>query len=677
MQRDTDRNTDDVASSEGDNDDPSRLNENLGQRIGDGASNTRYEVPGETGSLAEGPEHASHLRQMSNSTAPQLGGAQANLNQSALKSSPTLTARQLELLAQFEQDLNAKAQAARQVQATGEHVRFPHLFAGGMAFTSSSKDVNDNASLTTETNKSSLQDSLKNSENKDQLDSDDQYFDDKTPNGDGVDVSSTESAPGDVENVTRPILNGDAESGTDASAVSAPGDVENVTRFFLTASQTSLTHSLFGNEPSLILRNVDDEETGISSVSSLGDRENGNRRNPSENQTDPTMASYQDSSVREVGDNAERSFAVAVLIDDSNIATPPGATSIDPGAKPPLFKSARFYFWLFVSTVVLAAVAAVATFASLKLQAQPQASNAAPSASMEGSDVFSSFVSLLGEAALSSADSYAKQAAHWMIYDDETRLSKDSENLIQRFVLCLFYMTTTQNTPWRSCGRSQAPEMVNCTYQYLIGADFSLEDVGSGAVVLVFENTTSSRWLSSTHECKWAGVVCDPNDAVIGLDLGGQGIRANLPTELSLLSNLQGLVLYWNEFSGTLPSELAALSVLTHIELNSNYFTGTIPQGWSGFPHIQLLNLNDNLLTGTWPMELNNVRSLRNLYVHENLLSGTLPTEIALLASLGTCSQFEMADVSYSQPLVVQFLFLRLYSAVAILTEPINWTCAY
>jgi hypothetical protein len=632
MQRDTDRNTDNVAPSEGDNDNPSRLNEDQEQRIRDGTSNTSHEVqsPDETGSLAKGPDHASYLSQMSNST-------QANLKQSALTCSPTLTARRLELLAQFEHDLNAKAQAARQVPATGEPAMFPHPFTGGTAFKSSSKDVNPNASLTTETNKSSLQDSLKNSENKNQSDSEDQYYDDETPNGDGVDASSTESAPGDVENVTRPILNSYGEDGTDASAVSAPGDVENVTRFFLTASQTSLTHSPFVNEPSLILPNFDDEETGISSVSSLGDRENGNRRIQSENQTDPTMTSYQDRSVREVDDNAERSFAVAVLVDESNVATPPGATSIDPGAKPPLLKSARFYFWLFVSTVVLATMATVATFASLKLQGQAQASYAAPSASMEGSDVFSSFVSLLGEAALLSADSHARQAAHWMIYDDETRLSKDSENLMQRFVLCLFYMATTQNTPWRSCGRSQSPEVVNCTYQYLDKSDFSQEFIGSGTVVLKFKNVTSTPWLSSTHECEWAGVVCDPNDAVIGLDLGGQGIRAKLPTEVSLLSNLQGLVLYWNEFSGTLPSELAALSVLTRIELNSNYFTGTIPQHWSGFPHIQLLNLGHNLLTGTWPMEMNNVRSLRNVYVEENRLSGALPTEIAMLSNLGTC----------------------------------------
>lgn len=636
MQRDTDRGTDAAASSDADNDDHSRLNENQDESIHDAALDSRDEGLDETGSLAHGTDHASHLRQVSHSTPSQLGGTPVNLKQRALTNSPALTARRLALLAQFEQDLNAKAQAAGQVPTSGE---LSLMWKGGMAFTSD--DVNDNASLTTETNKSSLQDSLKNSENKHQSDVEDQYYDDQATSGDGMDASCTESAPGDVENVTRPILNGDRDDGTDFSAVSAPGDVENVTRFLLMAPRTSLAIDPFENTPSLILPDFDDEEAGISSVSSLCDRVNGSRRIPSEDQTDPAVASNDETQVREDDENSESAFAVARPVDDE---TRPSAETIDPVAKPPLFKSLRFYFWLLVCTFVLAAIAAVATVASLKLQAQAPAQNATPSASVEGSDVYSSFVALLGEAAFESADSHARQAAHWMIYDDEMRLTTASENLIQRFLLCLFYLATTQNAPWRSCGRSSEPEMVNCTYLYIVDVEFSLKYGGSrqvGPEAMLFDKIPSNRWLSSTHECLWAGVVCDPNYAIMGLDLGGHGIKATLPSELGLLSTLQGLVFYWNEFFGTLPSELAALSVLTRIEFNSNYFTGTIPQRWSDFAHIQLINIGDNMLSGTWPMGLNNLGSLRGVYVFDNLISGALPTEIALLSNLGKCCPWE------------------------------------
>lgn len=56
------------------------------------------------------------------------------------------------------------------------------------------------------------------------IDAEDRSSDDQAPNGD-----VTDAATGDIENVTvaHPVLNGDGEDGTDASAVSAPGVVSN------------------------------------------------------------------------------------------------------------------------------------------------------------------------------------------------------------------------------------------------------------------------------------------------------------------------------------------------------------------------------------------------------------------------------------------------------------------
>ena len=82
------------------------------------------------------------------------------------------------------------------------------------------------------------------------------------------------------------------------------------------------------------------------------------------------------------------------------------------------------------------------------------------------------------------------QALNWIMYQDPMQLDVDAENLIQRYILALFYFQTSQERPWIDCDPS-GPDL--CYPQGY-----------------VFEAThASDAWLSDSHECFWANVKCE------------------------------------------------------------------------------------------------------------------------------------------------------------------------
>lgn len=120
----------------------------------------------------------------------------------------------------------------------------------------------------------------------------------------------------------------------------------------------------------------------------------------------------------------------------------------------------------------------------------------------------------------------------------------------------------------------------------------------------------STAWLTNTSECEWytssdLSRICDLEDNLVELSLRTNGLVGSLPAELNLLSNslskfslfVQSLVgnflvltdmkqkrtssaslqLDGNKLTGQLPSELSALWNLERLQLSQNLFRGTIP----------------------------------------------------------------------------------------------------
>lgn len=538
--------------------------------------------------------------QTSNLSPPNVEDIQFDEANQAVKSenqslAPSLNERRSKMLAQFEQDLLAKMQVQ-----------------GGASPIENDHDNQDPQSLPHEWNDNQNQDIFGNSniqtphhqglpvdqENSLRLIRATDHDDD----GNGAGTVAADNDNDDAEIAHDTTLANLQEDMTVCSASSAPGDVENVIPF---------------------ARHHDRHNDAVSSSTSApGDLENvilSTRWHDTGTLGVPPTSSPS---------NPTDDVAVAVARDDADDDDGlPRATSPIDKRKVPFFKTTQFKVWLAIGIVILIVVSVAAVLFAPKAPAPSNNMSSGKSLSEREAGLFSSFVSLLGEESLSEG-SIAYQAALWIINDDPMNITVEDDNLLQRFLLAFFHISTTQEKPWKACNPPNATDSDVC---FLMKPLYFNSDK-----VLVYGNETSNRWMSSQHECNWAGITCDSFNLVRIIDLPGQEIKGTIPTELILLSNLIAVVLFRNELYGTLPSELATMTYMVALELHFNMFTGSVPPQWYENAQLKLLNIGGNFLTGTLPPEdLTKLSSLEGLHAFGNLFTGTLPTEIGVLTTLG------------------------------------------
>ena len=131
----------------------------------------------------------------------------------------------------------------------------------------------------------------------------------------------------------------------------------------------------------------------------------------------------------------------------------------------------------------------------------------------------------------------------------------------------------------------------------------------------------NANWLSDEPLGDWHGVATDDSGRVVGLHLGGNGLRGTIPPELGSLSTLRVLDLSRNQLSGQVPSELGRLSDLAELRLSDNELSGTIPTEVGNLSRLQALFLDGNRLTGALPQGLTRLPTtdhLPFLYFHDN-----------------------------------------------------------
>ena len=144
----------------------------------------------------------------------------------------------------------------------------------------------------------------------------------------------------------------------------------------------------------------------------------------------------------------------------------------------------------------------------------------------------------------------------------------------------------------------------------------------------------SENWLSDAPLGEWEGVETDVDGRVTTLDLGGHRLTGEIPAELASLSNLENMILNYNELSGEIPAELGSLSNLEWLELGGNELSGEIPAELGSLSNLIVLFLYGNELSGEIPAELGSLSNLEWLYLGFNRLSGEIPAELGSLSNL-------------------------------------------
>ena len=184
------------------------------------------------------------------------------------------------------------------------------------------------------------------------------------------------------------------------------------------------------------------------------------------------------------------------------------------------------------------------------------------------------------------------------------------------------------------------------------------------ALAALYRSLGGARWMNRTgwlgdpDACEWAGVKCDGNGRVVGLQ-HLRGSRGSVPTQLGRLDALDSLDLSDNALLGWLPREMCAapwrprtrqrlpivlaargrgrLTKLRWLYAKGNLLSGTLPAELAATGALLRLSAwNNPRLSGTLPTELGRHMKLFYLWLRHDALSGTLPTQLGRLTQLRT-----------------------------------------
>ncbi|TVU05224.1 hypothetical protein EJB05_48382 [Eragrostis curvula] len=156
----------------------------------------------------------------------------------------------------------------------------------------------------------------------------------------------------------------------------------------------------------------------------------------------------------------------------------------------------------------------------------------------------------------------------------------------------------------------------------LLALKFAVSDDPGGAL---------GSWRDADADpCNWSGVSCADGGGgrVAAVELGNASLAGYLPSELSLLSELQTLSLPYNRLSGQIPVAVAALQKLTTLDLAHNQLSGPVPAGIGRLLSLSRLDLSSNQLNGTLPPAIAGLPRLSGvLNLSYNSFTGGIPPE--------------------------------------------------
>mmetsp|Transcript_28059 Transcript_28059/g.41443 ORF Transcript_28059/g.41443 Transcript_28059/m.41443 type:complete len:659 (+) Transcript_28059:501-2477(+) len=205
------------------------------------------------------------------------------------------------------------------------------------------------------------------------------------------------------------------------------------------------------------------------------------------------------------------------------------------------------------------------------------------------------------------------QALQWLLEEDGLVLCPaNDKHIVQRWTLAIMYYAT-EGDQWFRCSNSPSPA----------------DNCGSEPP---FQNG-ERRFLSSFHECEWAGLVCNIDRCVTEFEFERNNIVGYIPTEIGLLRELEVLGMEQGGLQGTIPNEIGQLENLVFMDLDFNLLTGSLPPGLLSLTKIQQLDLNDNLLTGS----INDVGVFSDMsffQLHDNFFTGTVPEDMGAYSKL-------------------------------------------
>jgi hypothetical protein len=219
--------------------------------------------------------------------------------------------------------------------------------------------------------------------------------------------------------------------------------------------------------------------------------------------------------------DVEDKLAVAIAVkDEDDDAFIPAAVEYDPDAKPPIFKNRRFRLYCALAGILLLVIVGGLAFGLLSKDnggskngtvvvvvdgpsPSPQ-DTSVPTTFRESLGIRDQLELVVGKQKLDDVTTPHYRAMQWIINDDPFEVLPDDLHLIQRYLLAVFYFSTTEKGEWFSCG----PNYSDYADSYCVFKLLNSVNVPS-PWLNTYVGVADTRWLSVEHECDWAGISCD------------------------------------------------------------------------------------------------------------------------------------------------------------------------
>lgn len=212
----------------------------------------------------------------------------------------------------------------------------------------------------------------------------------------------------------------------------------------------------------------------------------------------------------EYGGPTEQGLAIAFAVEEeADDAFIPAAIEYDPDAKPPLIKNRRFRLYAFLA-IICVLVGTISAAVGLTLAGKKTKYDITE---RETIGIRETIERIVGAEKLEDRTSPYFKAFDWIQFHDPLQVTPSEEFFIQRFILALFYYSTSVEREWDGgCAPAKEGETEDCIFINLVELIPDQEEDATQAIPWV-------RWLSSTSECAWAGIQCSDDGHIRSIEL--------------------------------------------------------------------------------------------------------------------------------------------------------------